>query len=520
LHDELVTQLSKVAALKVISRTSVMGYTGPNIPPLKQIASELGVGTVVEASVQVVGNRLRVNVQLIDAATDAPLWGEHYDRTLDDAFAIQSEVARQIVAAIGATLSGEETRGLAAAPTANAEAYRLYLQAREYRNRPGTFRQNIEIAQQLFERALALDPKFALAHAALSEVHGLMYFFPNYDHTPARAARQRAEAEIALRLTPDLPQAHFALGIWHYRSQRDYPRALAELRIASRGLPNDAEIWAGIGQVTRRMGNANESVVAHEKTTQLSPRNWDMAKELAVTYAWMRRYSDAVVASNRALSLRPDLPLPALVKGKAYLLWQGQLDTLRAAVRSHPAGALREDRLDLLRWDRRADSMLEVCKAAAGGVFTGQTWFLPAALYAAWSHRLRGDRAAARDAFESARVFLDSVLKELPDDERVHAARGLALAGLGRRDDALNEAEWLEQSVAYRDDKYQGPIVAENRARILAQVGDADAALDEIESLLASPGQIGTHVLRLDPLWDPIRTHPRFQRLLAKSDTR
>ena len=354
LHDELLTQLSKVAALKVISRTSVMGYAGPNIPPLKQIASELGVGSVVEASVQVVGNRLRVTVQLIDAATDAHLWADHYDRTLDDAFAIQSEVAQQIVTAVGAALTGGESRGLATAPTANPEAYRLYLQGREYRNRPGVDRPNIEIAQQLYERALALDPKFALAHAALSEVHGLAYFFPNWDHTPARAARQREEAETALRLVPDLPQAHFALGIWHYRGQRDYPRALAELRIALEGLPNDADVWAGIGQVTRRMGKVNESVAAHEKAAALSPRNWDVIKELAVTYWWARRYPETIAAANRALSLRPDFALPAFLKGEAYLHWQGQLDTLRAVLRSFPWERVADRRLELLRWDRRA----------------------------------------------------------------------------------------------------------------------------------------------------------------------
>src|SRR3989338_3476592 len=211
LHDELLTQLSKVAALTVISRTSVMGYAGTNTPPLRQIASELGVGSVVEGSVQVVGGRLRVNVQLIDAATDTHLWAEHYDRTLDDAFAIQSDVAQQIVAAVGAAVSDPERQGLAAGPAAHAEAYRLYLQGREYRTRPGQLRQNDEIAQQLFERALAVDPDFALAHAELSQVHGAMYFW-QYDRSPARAARQRQEAEAALRLVPDLPQAHLAMG--------------------------------------------------------------------------------------------------------------------------------------------------------------------------------------------------------------------------------------------------------------------------------------------------------------------
>ena len=203
LQEELLTQLSKVAALKVISRISVMGYEGTGTP-LRQIASELGVGSVVEGSVQVVGDRLRVNVQLIDATTGAHLWAERYDRTLDDAFAIQSDVGKQIVAAVGAALSDPERQALAEAPTADAEAYRLYLQGREYLTRPGYLRQNWEIAQQLFGRALA--------HAAVSEVHGRMHWY-RYDPSPARVEQQRVEAEAALRLAPDLPEAHFAMGL-------------------------------------------------------------------------------------------------------------------------------------------------------------------------------------------------------------------------------------------------------------------------------------------------------------------
>ena len=250
LHDELLTQLSKVAALKVISRTSVMGYESTKTP-LRQIASELGVGSVVEGSVQIEGSRLRVNVQLIDAATDAPVWAERYDRTLDDAFAIQSDVAQRIVAAVGAALSDAEQQRLAAVPTANAEAYRLYLQGREYLIRPGFLRRNEEIAQQLFETALARDPGFALAHAALSEVHGRMFWF-RYDPSPARAARQRAEAEAALRLAPELPQAHVAMGLAHFWGRRDYRRGTGTA--ADRASPTPSRRCVMAAKLTRSTG--------------------------------------------------------------------------------------------------------------------------------------------------------------------------------------------------------------------------------------------------------------------------
>ena len=522
LHDELLTQLSKVAALKVISRTSVMGYQGTS-KPLRQIASELGVGSVVEGSVQVVGGRLRVTVQLIDAATDEHLWAERYDRTLEDAFAIQSEVAQQIVAAVGAVLTSVEQGRLTAAPTANAEAYRLYLQGREYWSRPGRFRQNIEIAQQLYERALALDPNFALAHAALSHMHGQMYWF-RYDPSVARAARQREEAEVALRLAPNLPQAHFAMGLVHYFGRRDYRRALDEFAIALKGLPSDAQLFATIGYVHRRLGNWDEVSAAFEKAAQLNPRYADLFSDLGgESYLIVRRYADAVHAYDRALSLAPDLHNVAISRGWTYVVWQGQLDTLRAVLSRVPRdadlgdpGGIVSQRAEFLLWERDADSLLQTLQTAHVDVFDEQNFFLPGALYAAWAHQLHGDHAAARAAFASARVRPDSALGGLPDDWRVHAARGLALAGLGRRDEALREARWLQQSVDYREDAFGGPLLAEARARILAQAGDAEAALDEIERLLAGPSYLSVHTLQLDPRWDPIREHPRFKALLAK----
>ncbi len=304
LHDELLTQLAKVAALKTISRTSVMGYAGTT-KPLRQIAAELGVGSIVEGTVQVVGGRLRVNVQLIDAATDEHLWAERYDRTLDDAFAIQSDVAQRIVAAVGAVLDHTDQGRLAAAPTANAEAYRFYLQGQTYYVRPGYLRQNAEIAQQLYQQALKLDPQFALAHAALSMTHGRMWWW-RYDPSAARAALQRKEAEATLRLAPGLPQAHLAMGLAYYWGRRDYRRALDEFAIALKGLPNDAELWAQIGYVHRRLGHWDDVFASFAKAVRLNPRDASLYFDLGgQTYQAVHRYDLAVGAYNRALSLAP-----------------------------------------------------------------------------------------------------------------------------------------------------------------------------------------------------------------------
>jgi eukaryotic-like serine/threonine-protein kinase len=525
LQDELLTQLSKVAALTVISRTSVMGYQG-TAKPLREIAAELGVGSVVEGSVQVMGNRLRVNVQLIDAGTDRHLWAEQYDRTLTDAFEVQSEIAQRIVEAVGTTLTRAEAGAIAAAPTANAEAYRLYLQGREYMTRAGYLRRNLETGQQLFERALELDSNFALAHAALSEVHGEMYWF-RYDPSPAQAARQREEAETALRLAPDLPQVHAAMGLAHYYGRRDYRRALDEFAIALKGLPNDAQLRLFTGAVRRRMGDWSEAVAAFEKAAQLDPRDANLLLDLGGTYRVTRRYAEAVSAYNRALTLAPELHGVAIYKGWVYACWQGQLDTLRWILSRVPRdadlaalGGAAAQQVQLLLWERQADSLLRVLRLARSDVFDAQSFFQPSTLYAAWGHQLRGDLPAARAAFDSARVLLDSVMRERPDDWRVHASRGLALAGLSRRAEALREADWLRQSVVYRGDALEGPNVAEDRARILAQAGDADAALDEIQRLLAGPSYVSVHTLRLDPRWNPLRNHPRFKALLAQYGSR
>jgi serine/threonine-protein kinase len=523
LHDELLTQLMKVAALTVMGRTSVMSYVGTT-KPLTVIGEELRVGSIVEGSVQVEGERLRVNVRLIDGETGENLWAEGYNRTVNDLFATQSEIAAQIVRAVGAALTAGEASAIAAEPTDDTDAYDFYLQGEEYRRRPSLLQEDLEIAQQLYERALTLDPAFALAHARLSWVHGWMHQI-RYDPSAARLERQREEAEAALRLAPDLPQARFAMGYVHYVT-RDFRRASEEFAITLQGLPNDAEAWAWAGWTHRRLGNWDEVLAAFERASELDPRDAQVFQDLGgITYRITHRYADAARALDRALMLEPDFDMAAVDKGWVYAEWRGVLDTLRVAldrlaqeedIGMH-LGSATLQRAMVLLWGRQADSLLGLLAATRPRVMGPYAEFSPASLYAGWAHQLRGDRAAAHAAFDSARVIVDSVMADLPGDWRVHAARGLALAGLGRREEALREARWLEQSAVYREDAFFGPIVAVNRAWVLAQAGAADAALEEIERLLTAPSVLVTGpALRLDPRWDPIRDDPRFQALLMQ----
>ena len=522
LHDELLTHLSKVAALSLRGRTSVMGYSGTT-KSIRQIADELNVGLLVEGSVQVVGGRLRVNVQLINALTDEHMWADSYDRTLDDAFTIQRDIAHQIVAAMDAALGSSERVAMAVVATNNPEAYRLYLQGREYFARPLNWNrpQNVEIAIRLYERAIALDPEFALAYAALSDAHGRMHWW-GVDPSPERKALHKEAAETALRLAPDLPQAHLAMGQLYFMAYRDFRRALDAFAVALEGMPNDGEIVGWIGYTHRRLGNWDEVIATYKKATELNPRDvilhYDMGGN---NFRFLRRYADAVQAYDRALEFAPDLHEVAISRGWMFVDWQGQLDSLRRALERVPAEQFLRDRVSLLYWQRDADAMLEILNATPVKAFEGQGYIRTKSFLAARAHRLRGDEQMARAAFHDALSIMDSVMVVLPDDFRVHAGRGLALAWLGLADEALREARWLEQSFVYREDLFERLAgLAPIRAEILAHAGKADAALDEIERLLAGPSGLSVNRLRLSPDWDPIRDHPRFKSLLTKYSKR
>ena len=519
LHDELLTQLCKVSVLRVIGRTSVSGYAGTT-KPLTEIADELAVGSIVEGSVQVDGNRLRVSVRLIDAVANEDLWAERYDRTLDDAFATQSEIAERIVTAVGATLTDAEANAIAAAPTDNAEAYRLYLQGEQYRRRPGYLQRNLEIAQELYERALELDPEFALAYASLSFVHGWMYWF-GYDPYPSRAESQRVAAEVALRLAPELPQVRWAIGHVHYVGERDYAKAIEEYTLTAKALPGSAELWSFVGYAHRRLGSWDQALAAYERVTTLDPRDAGVHQDLGgSTFRLLHRYEDALDAYNQALELAPDFAAAQLGKARTYIFWRGELDTLRNFLEVAPETFGQQGSRDLWRlrlalWERQPDVLLTLLGDSELVTFERQYNYEPGLLYAAWAHQLSGDRAAATQAFTGAVAQLDSVLSELPDDFRVHASRGLALAGLGRQPEAKKEADWLTSSRVYADFYDRGEL-AETRAMVFAQAGLVEEALAEIEQLLAGPSWTSVHMLRLDPRYDPIRDDPRFRALLDK----
>jgi serine/threonine-protein kinase len=518
IHDEILTRLSKIRGLRVISRQSVMQFRGSSLTA-GEIAEALGVRYLLEGGLLRAGDSVRLNVQLVDAHADETAWAASYDRRLSVAtlLSIQAEIATTIADTLRAAVTPKEALELRREETENLEAYDFYLQGRGYFLRPGYIQGNFQAAENLFTRAIALDPEFALAQAALSRVHGFIYW-ERFDPSAARLEAQRVAAEAAVRLQPDLPQAHVAVGWMHY-VRGDYREALTEYLEALEGLPNDAEIVANIGYTHRRLGNWPEVYAAFESATSLNPRDANLFYDLGGhSYGSTRRYEEAVSAYGTALTLAPDLYDAEIARGTTFLHWQGQLDTLRAAISRLPEG-LHSPEIDLGRaelalWERDGDALLSVIQASPAPIFATQVAFLPKSLYAGWAHDLRGDGQAASEAYDSARAMLEPLVQERPTDGRLLLAMGYALAGLGRDADAAAMALRAVESWRTGRDALSGLQTIEDAARILAQAGRTEEALEQLSAVMEGPSPFSAYTLSMDPLLEPLRGDRRFHALV------
>jgi TolB-like protein/DNA-binding SARP family transcriptional activator len=513
LHDELLTRLYKVASLTVVGRMSVAGYRDTTESP-RRIAEELGVGSIAECSVEVIGNRLRVSMHVLDPFTGVTLWAERYDATMDDVLAVQSDIAERIVATVGATLTSAEQGAIATASTRNPQAYAFYLQGLDYFRRPGLLRANLEAAGHLYEEALALDPTFARADAALASVDFALHDL-GYDPTPARLARATAEAGTALSLAPALPEAHFAIGLARYAGHHDVRGALREFETAARGAPNDAELWIWVGLAHAALHEQDSMMVAFDRARRLDPRNANLFHIIGDHLHYLHRYRAAIEAYRREIALAPDVAQARLSMAWSYILWKGDLDTLRAVLRGLPeagdAGmggpSVAYDRLMLVWMERRPDSVLAMLRRLGED---SEPFFQ--LRYAAPAQLMRGDSAAARALYAAAATTLGARERANPDDFSAHVDRGVALAALGRRDEALEEARWIARTKAYRED----PNAAAGRAQILAVAGETDAARADLERVLAGPSTVTVPLLRLSPDWSPVVANPHYRDLLVK----
>jgi serine/threonine-protein kinase len=512
IHDEIIVQLGKIASLRVISRTSVMEYKGRS-ENLRTIAEELAVTNILEGAVRRANGRVRITTQLMDAVADKHLWAEVYERNLSDVFAVQSDVAQQVAAAVGAELTAAERESIEDRPTDNLEAYEFYLRGMEYWRRPGYLAEDYRSAQRMWEQAVELDPSFALAHVWLSIMHSETYMV-GHDFTEERLGLARAAADRALELDPDLPQAHLALGYYYYYGFRAYDQALEELVQAEQGLPGDAELLAARGWIYRRQGKWEEAIANLQRAAELDPRNATLFLELGHTHGFLRRYDEAERYYDKALAIEPEYEEAAYSRARNRYRRDGDLELLRAYVSAYPDAHLMRRSLEVL--NRNYPAALAALSQLEDEIITSSYGNFPPSLYSGLIHLYAGQTELARAAFDSARVFHEAAASRLSDDPGLHWNLGAVYAGLGMKEAAVREGQMAVDLMPISRDAYAAPTYLLGLAQVHSMVGDYEAAIDLLDYLLSIPSSVSVPYLRLHPIWDPLRDHPRFQALLEK----
>ncbi len=520
IQDDILTNLSKIGDLKVISRMSVMSYRGDGARNAREIGKALGVATLLEGSVRRAGNRVRVSVQLINANNDEHIWAEDYDRDLTDVFAIQTDLARKIASALQAKLSPNEKARLDHQPTKDSDAYLLYLQAHDYANRPDRFRDISLKAEELFEQAIKLDPNFALAFAGLSMVQSWLYH--EAEPTPARREKARLNANEALRLQPDLPEGHLALGYSYYYGDRDYQRALAEFEIAKRDLPNEADAYSAIAAIQRRQGKWAESNANFEKSVSLDPKNANVLFNFAFNYMAQRDFQTADKIFDRAIAADPQSFAAHGMKSALAIAWKGDVGFAENQLSSlppgfDPDGLVTSARAGVLTLQRKFAEALRVTQQFRGETLTNaERAPCPKAFLEGRLYLHLGDKEKARAAFEQARPVAERLVREAPNDAARHAQYGAILASLDQKQEAINEGKRAVELLPESEDAFDGPIITASLAEIYTWVGEPDEAFRLLDHLLTVPNGLTVPTLKLDPTWDPLRKDPRFQALIDK----
>jgi TolB-like protein/Tfp pilus assembly protein PilF len=517
-HEEILTTLAKVADLKVISRTSVMQFRDPEKRNLRDIAQQLGVAHVLEGSVQRAANRVRVTAQLVDARTDAHVWAERYDGDLADVFAIQTEIAQKIAGQLKAALSPKEQAAIQSQPTADTAAYDLYLRARELMSSSGAnYDSTIGPAIMLLDQAVARDPSFVAAFCLLARAHLRAYWF-NFDHTPARVELARKALDAAARLQPDAGEVHLARGLFYYWGSRDYAPALAELAVASRSLPNSADVFYYEGLISRRGARWEESIRAMERAIVLDPRNIAMARELALGYGALRRYDEARRVLDNLLVWTPD-NVPAQVQRAALdFSEKADLEKWRRVVAGVPSTAVP----DPVAASRRYLALLRRDYSAAEEVHakhrmpeTALGFITPPEYFEGRIARGLGDAQRSEAAFLRAREQAAAEVAARSDDAKALIVLADIDANLGRREDAVRAGQRAVEMLPVSKDAVDGPLMLVRLGKIYAAVGETNLALDALERAAAVPNGPSYGELQLEDSFDPLRGDARFQKIVA-----
>ena len=523
-QDDILTDLAKVAALKVISRTSVMSYRDEKARSLPQIARELNITYVVEGSVRRSGSKVRVSAQLVDARNGTQLWAEAYDRDLADVFAIQSEISRTIVAQLRAKLSPEEKAAIDEQPTRDLVAYDLYVQAKQILSSLSFNAQvsgKLTQAIRLLQEAIARDPEFVLAYCQLAFAHDHFYFY-GLDHTPERRAMADAAVQTALRLKPDSGDAHLALAGYYYRCFLDYERARAELDKARLVLPNNPQVFGLTAYIDRRQGHWDDSASNLEKALQLDPRNSVILAQLSLSYQILRRFADMSGALDRALEIDPHDPDTRVTRALVDLEWRADPRPLHKTIDAIVAEGSAETRgladqwlyLALCERDSAAASRALVAIGPIGITTEGVSF--PRPWCEALVARMRRDAPGAHAAFVAARAEVEKTLRAQPDYAPALCVLGMIDAALGRKEEAIREGRRAVELLPVAKDSINGSHMITYLGVIYAWSGEKERALEQLKEAIRLPGYLSYGRLRLHPYWDSLRADARFE-ALAKS---
>jgi TolB-like protein/Tfp pilus assembly protein PilF len=525
IQDDLLTNLAKIGDLKVISRTSVMPYRGKG-SNLREIGKALGVGTILEGSVRRAGNRVRVNVQLINAENDEHIWAEDYDRELTDVFAIQTDLAQKIANELRAKLSPTEKAQMERKPTENSEAYLTFVQAH---NLSCAFEdlEKLKQSEQLYQRAIDLDPNFALAIARYSQLQS--WILHTFERTPERREKAQALAERALQLQPDLPEAHLARGFSHYYGDNNYDAALKEFEIAQSGLPNESEVYLALGAIQRRQGKWSESTANLKKAVSLNPKDIWAAQNLAFNYQMLRDFDKANRIIDRALALDPTAAGPLEVKSKLAILEKGDFKAAEKAFEAVKSVPLTDDlklkvngsRIEVFLLERKYQEGLQQAESLSDeqlAAFPGGLW--TKYYYIGFARKALHDEAGARAGFEKAKSAAEDRVRRNPDSEDAHIQLAKALAYLGEKEPAIAEAQRATELLPESKDAFGGPEIAVGVAEVYAILGDNDRAIEILDGLLNRPSAVTVQILKISPVWDSLRSDSRFQALLDKYGAR
>jgi TolB-like protein/class 3 adenylate cyclase/Tfp pilus assembly protein PilF len=523
-QDEILTDLAKIADLKVISRVSVMHYKTGVPRNLRKIAQELGVANVLEGSVQRAGNRVRVSAQLLDARKDVHLWAEHYDRPLDDVFAIQSEIAKAIADQLRAKLSPTEKAAIERPPTADLAAFDLYTRANVLLRRSvmsGARKDNLLQAIELLNQAVARDPHFLLAYCRLVFAHHVLYL-TYLDHTAYRRALAEAAVQSALRLQPNAGETHLAVARHLYSGYLDYDRAKQELAIAQSMLPNSSELLELKGYIVRRQGYWLDSTTDLRKVLELDPLNFFVVGQIETNYRCLREYEQAKKLVDEVLAIAPKDVITRLLRPQIDLHWRADTKPLHATIDAvlaedpSAATAVSNIWLNLALCERDSIAADRALVAVPGDAFYA---FPNVPFNRSFTEALiagiRGDSAAAHAAFTAARTQQEEIVRIQPDNAAALCVLGLIDAGLGRKDDALREGRRALELLPIARDALVGGDLIQLFSIMCAWTGEKEVALQHLSEVTQIPSSLTYGRLRLLPFWDPLRGDPRFEKIVA-----